>query len=132
MGCLAVAWIANSDFAFSTKVQQEFSKIGHQALVGGFVAHVMRGVFSYRRRRGANVLRGDNRRKFLGSSHRRILISYFSGERCWGRRTCRSAQSRPSRLRSEKQERGVFSSLEHRNRSEGTTRGRKGLRPLKD
>lgn len=46
MGCLAVAWIANSDFAFSTKVQQEFSKIGHQALVGGFVAHVMRGVFS--------------------------------------------------------------------------------------
>jgi formate/nitrite transporter FocA (FNT family) len=46
VGCLAVAWIANSDFAFSTKVQQEFARIGNQALEGGFVAHVMRGVFA--------------------------------------------------------------------------------------
>ena len=47
-GLPGIAWIANSDFAFSTKVQQEFNKIVYQALVRGFVAHVMRGVFSGR------------------------------------------------------------------------------------
>ena len=46
LGCLAAAWVADSDIAFGPEIKTEFAKIGSQAMMGGFAAHVLRGIFA--------------------------------------------------------------------------------------
>ncbi len=46
LGCVAVAWFANSEAAFASDVRSEFIQIGTQAIQGSFSAHLMRGIFA--------------------------------------------------------------------------------------
>ncbi|HTL17878.1 MAG TPA: formate/nitrite transporter family protein, partial [Patescibacteria group bacterium] len=46
LGCVAVAWVSSSALAFPDNIRHEFSRIGRQALEGGFLVHVTRGVFA--------------------------------------------------------------------------------------
>jgi formate/nitrite transporter FocA (FNT family) len=46
IGCLAAAWAASSSSAFSDSVRGEFAEIGHQAMDGGFMVHLLHGVFA--------------------------------------------------------------------------------------
>lgn len=46
LGCLAAAWVANTNLAFAPEVREKFAEIGKQAMEGSFAAHVVRGIFA--------------------------------------------------------------------------------------